>query len=380
MKRFSFLLFISILFGSINANDTTATVAAGAIEYTKSPHISMDSEVLKISPEQIDIDYEFTNHSSQEITSQVVFPLPKSPVTLGDTFLIFPSWDDLFIAYNFIDQITEAAKLPPEEFFNHYRSLNGQVKYNAFSNFKLTVDGVEHSYNFQPHAIHADGRDITSLLLANDIPLSAAFVEGFMGEGHLIYRDPELKTKLRKLGLLNDKDRIQWQLQINYVWRQTFPSQKTIHVTHSYRPHPGQHWFTGKIGGSIKDIKLSHRDEIRPNQPEVKEIKNYCPTKADIVAIEAMFAPENIPKSEHKMDEVYYRAREVRYILTTGTNWKGPIKKFRLEIVPPSPSTIVLTCFPKPLQKNDQGIYIVELENFTPESDLKILFVDPSWR
>ena len=380
MKHLSFLLFISVLFCSINANDTTATVTAGSIEYTKSPDISMDSEVLRISPDQIDIDYEFTNHSFQEVSSQVVFPLPKSPVTLGDTSLIFPNWDDLFVAYNFIDQITEAAKLPSDRSFNHYRSLKSEVEHASFSNFKLIVDGISQSYNFEPHAIHADGRDITSLLLANDIPLSATLVEGFMGEGHLIDRDPKLKEKIAKLGLLNDKDKVQWQLQINYVWQQIFPSQKTIHVTHSYRPHPGQHWFIGKLSGSLKDVELGHRDEVKPDQLEIKEMKNYCPTSANVSAIEAMFVPENVPKDKYNTDKIYYRAKEVRYILTTGANWKGPIKKFRLEIVPPLPSTIVMTCFPKPLQKNAQGNYTVEFENFTPESDLKILFVDSSWR
>jgi len=61
--------------------------------------------------------------------------------------------------------------------------------------------------------------------------------------------------------------------------------------------------------------------------------------------------------------------------LTTGANWKGPIRDFHLEVTPP-PDTLVAFCWADgPIQKKLDGTYISEIKNFTPKHDLKILFV-----
>lgn len=372
MKILAALIYAYLSLSLTKANDTTATVAAGAIRYSKSSDISMDSEILKVSTEQINVEYQFTNHSTQEITSTVVFPLPPSPLTFGDTGLVYPGWDDLLHASSFTEQMTKFAK-SPQDWQPHYGSLKDKIRHAAFTDFKRTVDGQEYGYNCLTRAIHKDGRDITSLLIEHDIPLSATFVRGFAGETDFIEERPKLQQKLQKLGLINRENVVLWQLHINYVWSQVFPAQKTIHVTHSYRPHPGDFWWSASK--DVENFEFNHRDEIKPNQFEIKELKNYCPTQANMADIKAMCA-----LNETNNLAPNYRAKEVRYILSTGNNWKGPIKKFRLEIVPPLPSTIVMTCFPTPLHKNEQGIYVVELENFMPQSDLKILFMDAGFK
>ena len=377
MNYLAFFVIVVTSFFALKANDTTATIAAGVIEYTKSSDISMDQEVLKISPEHIDIDYIFTNRSTREITSQVVFPLPRSPFSLEDTASIFPDWDELYRAYCFINEAKEASKLPYEQILNN--PLTTAMNQTAFTDFKRTINGSEYAYNFVARAIHQDGQDITSLLIQNNIPLSALYVNGFQEAG-LIHKDPNLRRKLQKLGLVDNKDRALWQLQISYIWQQRFAPQETVHVTHHYQPYVGNHYLSGKASSTIDNIKFYHRDVTTDGQPEVKKLKHYCPSKEDISTIENMFSVEKKLKHEVSLsDDMSYRVKEVRYVLSTGAHWKGPIKKFRLEIAPPYPSTRVITCFPVPLQKNEQNIYIAELDNFTPIADLKILFVDSNF-
>ena len=53
------LLCICCLSTSLYANDTSATIAAGAITYKTTNDISMDSEHLKISPDNITVTYKF---------------------------------------------------------------------------------------------------------------------------------------------------------------------------------------------------------------------------------------------------------------------------------------------------------------------------------
>ena len=85
----------------------------------------------------------------------------------------------------------------------------------------------------------------------------------------------------------------------------------------------------------------------------------------------------------HKMDDKYnpddlewgqrhVNYKEVGYILKTGNNWNGPIKKFRLEITGPPP-IIIQTCF-KGLKKDSDYKYIFEAENYEPTENLNITF------
>src|SRR5689334_24638303 len=58
------------------ADDSTAALKAGGIEFTKAPNIRMAAEDLRISPKAVRIRYEFTNDSDKDIESVVAFPLP----------------------------------------------------------------------------------------------------------------------------------------------------------------------------------------------------------------------------------------------------------------------------------------------------------------
>ncbi|TXH69612.1 MAG: DUF4424 domain-containing protein [Thiothrix sp.] len=72
----SFLAFAS--FSTALANDSTAAFGAGGLVFTKSDHIVMQEEDLRISKTNIRVAYKFFNTSDKPITTRVAFPLPEA--------------------------------------------------------------------------------------------------------------------------------------------------------------------------------------------------------------------------------------------------------------------------------------------------------------
>lgn len=49
------------------ANDSSASMAAGGLELVRNDHVRMVSEVLRISPRLVEVDYVFENTGKTEI-------------------------------------------------------------------------------------------------------------------------------------------------------------------------------------------------------------------------------------------------------------------------------------------------------------------------
>jgi hypothetical protein len=58
------------------ANSSSATLAAGGLQLSRSPDISMESEDLHISRTQVRVAYRFRNTSGRDISTLVAFPMP----------------------------------------------------------------------------------------------------------------------------------------------------------------------------------------------------------------------------------------------------------------------------------------------------------------
>ncbi|MCA0369568.1 MAG: DUF4424 domain-containing protein [Proteobacteria bacterium] len=369
------LVATGLLSGPLLANDTTATIAGGVITYALTDQISMDSEVLEISADNIKVDYAFTNHSPKDIETDVAFPLPPSPVTLFDRARAWPSWDETYHAHRYLEDVNSQEQ-------SHVTPLRASVSGAAFTNFTRTSEGQTYGASVQVKAIDRNGKDITSLLKKHKIPLSSLYLGGFMEEPAL-HRDAALKKKLAGLKLLGEGDTPLWQTYITYYWRQIFPANKTIQVTHAYRPSAGYQWvsYTPKKPGqdvSLDDIVIHHRDTDASGNPEKKKLTDYAISGEDKAALLVMFGRDAAAKEneENSAHPITYGMREVRYILTTGAHWKGPITSFRLEVTPPTKDTLVLTSFDGVLNKGSDGVYRFEAKNFTPTKDLKVLFID----
>jgi hypothetical protein len=344
------------------ANDTTATIVGGKITYTQTDDISIEEEELHISIHQIHVFYRFLNHAKKAITTHVAFPLPPSPLRLGEiTIDDIPGWDESYYAYHYLSEGTNALHPAAKE----------NLEYKAFINFKRTENGKEGVSNYRIQAIDRTGKDITTLLKNQNIPVSALYVSDFTSTP-LPSQQPELQQKLRKLGLLAKNGyTVLWQVYTTYFWQQTFEPGKITAVTHSYRPRAGHHHIRGPAGTQdINKLEIIHRNYTPSGKPESMKILDFCPTKAQQECLLSWFNKGLLSGLNN--------LTEVRYILSTGGNWKGPIKKFKLRITPPHQSCLVLCCFPSALTKNKQGIYTAEIKNFKPTSELKVLFVSPT--
>ncbi len=62
-------------------------------------------------------------------------------------------------------------------------------------------------------------------------------------------------------------------------------------------------------------------------------------------------------------------------MLTTGRNWKGPIGTFRLTIDKGRPDNLVSLCT-EGVRKTGPTTFVVEREDFEPEDDLKLMFIE----
>ncbi|WP_085784524.1 DUF4424 family protein [Candidatus Nucleicultrix amoebiphila] len=362
-RRFLYAAFTVIGLGVLSyparANDTSATVAGGGIHFKKSADISMDKEVLKISVDKIDIRYVFFNHADKEVHELIAFPLPLSPYgNAEDNWRVHPSWDEDYMARKLLDEN------PGSALDQHPSNCNLKCWLDnaAFINFERTVNGEKYGYNYRTQAFDPNGKDITNLLIKHKIPLSSAYLIGYMEEGAL-HQNKALQEKLKKLHLLDGKGNPLWKTQTTYFWQQYFKPQSETVVTHSYKPQAGYHWLTGKDIKTFDDIKIESRDL------DEKSWRNYCVRPDDQAQILSYF------KALRPDDSQVVRAMEVQYILSTGANWNGPIKDFTLEITPPTPDTIVAFCWPGAVEKSEMGTVIARAENFTPDKDLKVLFI-----
>ncbi|EKS0308081.1 DUF4424 family protein, partial [Salmonella enterica] len=67
------------------ANDSAVGETNGSIEFLQQNEISMAKERLLIASDRINVDYVFINHSAQDITVPVAFPMPAiSQQYMGD--------------------------------------------------------------------------------------------------------------------------------------------------------------------------------------------------------------------------------------------------------------------------------------------------------
>jgi hypothetical protein len=208
-----------------------------------------------------------------------------------------------------------------------------------FVGFKTWVNGKEIALKNDVHAVLEDGRDIA-------VELQALGVNIFTEDQKL---SSELQSKLLKSGALIDGGYSDifaaWTAKASYYWTQTFPAGKELRIRHRYSPGPLERL-------------------VRDAEPE------WCTDEAH----KAAFA--KLPNR----DAGYLPGKAVRYVLTTGANWAGPIGDFTLKLEKGG-AALLSTCAIEGLTlKREGGAFVARARNYTPKADLNILFVFPAAR
>lgn len=307
----------------LHANDSEAAINLGGIELVANKSISMDSEDLYISAAEIRVKYRYTNHSAKNLDLTISFPLP--PIKADDE---------------------EMYGMQPIPDFT-------QLK------FQTTVGGKPVKLTMVKRAEHK-GRDVTLRLQQLGWPL-----EWITGAGE----EPRFVRKLTAAqkaagvaeGLLRKAENGQhfptWDLATHVTRKQLFPAGKSVEVTHRYAPMTG-----GSVAGSLYP-------EVRKNYPG--SLTQYCIDKSFLTAFDKKIAIQrNNPDAPMAYSETW-----IGYVLSSGRNWRGPIKQFRLVVDKGKAENMVSFCM-NGVKKISPTQFEVRRTNFEPKGDLEILIVE----
>jgi Domain of unknown function (DUF4424) len=295
------------------ANDSIATLGAGGLVLIQADSITMDKEVLFISPDEVKVDYVFRNRAPEDKSHYVAFPMP----------LIGP--------YHYNEGDIALADREADNFMR----------------FAVTVNGEAVEPQIEMRAL-AGVLDVTDQLSQAGVPLNPLQPRTVKA---LATVAPDVLKSLYDLGIIGTGEGApfpRWTLKATYFWRQAFPANADVHVSHRYQPGTGA-WF-------------------------------YYPEMLDDAAIVSRYCIDEGTKKAMRRGTRDGRAmalaKEVSYVLTTGANWSGPIADFRLVIDKLDPDSVLSLCM-NDVKKISATQFEVRRKDFIPDKDLTVLVMQP---
>lgn len=327
------------------ANDGWGGLTATGLTFGQTDAVAMLSEDLTIGLDQIAVDYTFRNQTAQDVTGEVIFPMP--PINLVE--IEMSSWNlpedrgrDNFLAFS--------------------ATVNGQPQPVTIDRIAVVED--PDAWQRPPQARYdTPGRDITAMLTGMGIPITldteairAAFAR--LTPAQL----KQLETaSLTAYGLFDENDPLPyptWSIVLRYHWTQTFPAGQDVKVHHAYENRPE---------GSIFSFEWPPTEEYQKSL-----VTAYCidpPTGRKIMA--------TLKSGDSDGEYGYWGAAYyIRYVLRTANSWAGPIGRFHLTLDKGDPGFALSVCMPG-LEKTGPTRFEVTKENWSPPEDLEILLVRP---
>lgn len=311
------------------ANDTTAVLKTGGLEFTRSTDISMEKEVLFISMKEIRVDYVFRNSSDKAIDTLVAFPMPD----------------------------IEGGPMSDVS--------SGDQNQDNFLDFTVTQDGEAIEPELQQRA-WANALDVTEEIKAAGVSLLPNSDDTIKAVENL---PQETRDKWVADGLLRIDSWDQgngeethympiWTLKSAYYWRAHYEPGVDIKVSHTYKP---------SVGGTVQPAFLDENREPKGQYYEEYKAK-YCIDDAFVRAAQ---------KTLKALDEgkPYHYESWISYVLTTGANWAGPIKDFTLIVDKGSKDNYVSFCGTG-VKKIGPTTFEMKAKDFWPEKDLDILILN----
>ena len=306
------------------ANDSSAEKAAGGLVLRQNRDIDMVSEDLFVSPAQVRVRYVFRNRAAQPRRITVAFPMPDRDLTY---------------------------------------EMESEVAYPG--DFHTLVEGRPVRMNVERRAI-LNGVDRTAELTRLRVPVAPAAGQRAYQLAEAIGRMPRAtRERLASLGLLDpdslhaDQPQIlpMWTVRETWHWDQVFPAGRNLRVEHRYAPG---------VGGTA-GVPLASRD-FRNGENGREYQREYCTDAAFLAAIDRMQA-----RAEQRQGE-YPQERRLRYILTTGGNWRSPIGDFRMVVDKGSANAIISFCGDG-VRRISPTQFEVRHRNWRPDRDLAVLIV-----
>lgn len=327
-------LLSAALIGGAAANDTMSQLGTGGLIFITSQDVTMQSEDLSVSPEQVKVVYHFKNNGKEDRHALVAFPLPDITGD-GDFMVSIPTED-------------------PENIFGFTTTFDGKP-----------VEATLHQYAF------AIGVEQTALLQSLNVPL-APFGQATLAALNAL--TPQEQQNLIHLGMVipmtydagngeqTDYTPI-WTLKSTYTWEADFKAGETAEVIHSYKPSVG-----GTVVATFLSPPVDATDEDRPKIYKDK----YC-VDDDLI--------KTVSKQLKDPNDLYsapYNESWISYIWSTGANWSGPIGKFHLTIDKGDPKNLVSFCWNGKVNKTGPTRFEMDATDWYPPygHELEILILN----
>ena len=328
------------------ANDGFGGLTATGLTFGQTDAIQMLEEDLFISIDRIAVDYVFRNTTAQDVTGEVIFPLP--PVG------VFSQWEAMM---NLPEEVTR------ENLVNFTAVVDGQPVPVTIDRIAVLEEGFDQP---RSNATRYDtpGRDVTADLARLGLPLT---LDVEAARTALLALPAEQRAEAEALGLASytgtegsQDDPLDvwgnWSIVWRYHWTQTFPAGKDVAVSHEYENFP-----PGGLFGW----------EHPPADYQVEMVDTYCIDEGTSKAIaKAVMNPNG--------DEYgnYGTSYHISYVLRTANSWAGPIGKFRLTLDKGAAENVLSLCADG-VMKTGPTTFVVEKTDYVPEQDLEILIVQP---
>jgi len=324
----SILALSSLLAGSrLLANDSVAELSVGGLVFTRTTAVSLESEDLSISPDLVVVRYRFLNQTAAPITLTVGFPLPDIDLSEAENYAIPANDSSNFLA------------------------------------FETKVDGKPINFTIRQAAYLGD-KDVSAALRGAGVPLLPIGPD----QARLTELPESTRAKLIDQGLLlpngtDDRGRQLyiggWKVKTAAVRQQTFPPNVPVAVEHRYR---------ASVGVSFDTILRKGLRQKSGLAPEVQRYKkDYCVSDSFLASLDSLAGGA-------ESNAANLQERRISYVLSTGANWAGPIKSFRLVVDKQKRDRLVSFCA-NDIKAISPSAVEVRATNFTPDKDLKILIV-----
>ena len=315
--------------GSVLANDSSAELSLGGLTFTKNTDVSMESEELTITPDNVTVKYRFLNQSPNPVTLTVAFPLPDIDLSEHDALPAIPAEDPVnFVAF----QTKIDGK--PVQFAIHQRAMLGDKDITA----AVRAAGLTPlPIGPQQNAIGAMSAEVRDKLIADGLIIPS----GTDAAGQPIYTGS-------------------WIVKTSVTRKQVFPPGKPVLVEHRYRTSLGMSFDTV--------LRKAVRQSKGMEQEFARYRTEYCVPEDLLRAIDKIAGTTEANTA--KLQE-----RRISYVLKTGANWSGPIKDFRLVVDKGRTDRLVSFCGEN-LKKLTPTAFEFRAKDFTPDRDLKILLIN----
>lgn len=330
------------------SNDGFGGLSATGLTFGQTEAVAMQEERLFIGIDRISVDYVFRNLTDQDVTGEVIFPLPPVGV-----------WSGYEAMMNLPEDLTNA------DLVDFTAAVDGQP-------VQVTIDRIAVIQENWENAKPADqydtpGRDVTADLERLGIPLTL----DYLAVREVLLALPEKKrTEVAALGLAEyyEGDAAQdippdvwgaWAIVTRYHWTQTFPAGKELSVSHSYtnRPPGGLFYWSDPPDEYQSDLKNQYCIDDGTSRAMARALKN----------------PEG--------DEFgnYGTGYFLSYVLRTANSWAGPIGRFTLTLDKGAVENVISLCADG-VKKTGPTTFVVEKTNYSPDRDLEVLIVQPMTR